>query len=152
MHQFREPQREGLAAVHGGGLVGWLPCGPSKLAPASTRSCDDLSFSYASFVPSNAFASPPLSPSSVRYLEQVLDTGVGVPRHPLFFLGGNKKRGGKHRQRAARGCWPWRRGGADSSEEAVTVSWAGAGTLGCVCVGCVGQGIQVSRVRIAYLC
>lgn len=43
---------------------------------------------------------PPLPPPPNRYLEQVLDTGAGVPRHPLFFLGrwregGKKSKGGK---------------------------------------------------------
>lgn len=48
-------------------------------------------------MPAHACCSPPLSsnlfPPAVsstapfRYLEQVLDTGIGAPRHPLFFLG-----------------------------------------------------------------
>lgn len=38
-------------------------------------------------------------PPPHRYLEQVMDTGVGVPRHPLFFLG--RFRGGTKKGKAA---------------------------------------------------
>lgn len=62
-----------------------------------------------------------------RYLEQVLDTGVGVPRHPLFFLGWSR-RGEKKGAAPRRRWWPWgRREAASSVEEAVTV---GAGVQG----------------------
>lgn len=55
------------------------------------------------------------------YLEQVLDTGVGVPRHPLFFLGWSR-RGEKKGAAPRRRWWPWgRREAASSVEEAVTI-------------------------------
>ena len=130
------------AATAGAAAAGACSRGPPPgllLAPArwclliaahlrGSLSCEEaMGLSWQWFGPLPATEQTYLIPFSCRnrYLEQILNTGIGVPRHPLFFLG-KKYRGTS--PGAAGAAAP--AAGQKSADDAVEV---GQGVLGWLC-------------------